>query len=359
MASPIWNEKEGKWSLRVTTNGVTKRFTSIKKGLAGKKEVLKRARAYENGSSVSNKTTVAEAWCQFMATNAARLGEHSGAYKNDSDIGRLFILPALGKKRIQTLTKMDYQKIIDTATPRDGRRETLSKKYLENIRATITKFVKFCDEYEIADKFKGDLYIPQGHSKIGKEILQPEQIRRLFEDYNNSGYNYHRCYLLMVCTGMRPSEALGLKWEDIHDNCIFINRAVTDYGLSQGKTKNARRIIPLGKLTNQILADQKKATKSLKSEWVFCGLAGDMGNPHTLANQYQRLKKERDLVGSPYCLRHTFISMVKTSLPEQTVKDIVGHGINMPTFEIYGHLVDSQLEKAADVMDLTFMRVAK
>ena len=354
MASPIWNEKEQRWTLRITSNRVEKKFSSSKKGLAGKREVIKKAREFEEGSQRPKKMLVQEAWGKFLDMNEAKLGKASGAYKQYSDIGRLFILPAIGTKRLSTLTKFDYQMIVDTAKPRDGRREVLSKKYLENIRATINKFVKFCDEYEFADRFRGELYIPQGHPKIGKEILQPEQIKRLFEDYNDSGYSYHRAFLLMVCTGMRPSECLGLTWDSIKNDCIYITQAITEYGISEGKTENARRVIPMGKLTKKIIDDQKKATKSLRSDYVFCSQNGEVGNPHTLANQYARLKKERDLAGSPYCLRHTFISLVKNTLPEQTVKDIVGHSANMPTFDIYGHRVDGELQEASKVIDLTF-----
>ena len=67
-----------------------------------------------------------------------------------------------------------------------------------------------------------------------------------------------------------------------------------------------------------------------------------------------KLKKERDLPGSVYSLRHTFISMMKNIMPEQMIKDIVGHAASMSTFETYGHILDGDEIRAAEIVDLTF-----
>ena len=358
MASPIWNEKEKKWYFRITENGVTKKFTSTKEGLAGKKQVLKRAREYAtNGEETNDKLTVNQCWDKFMDMNKARLGEASGQYKQYSDLGRLHILPRIGHKRIQNLTKADYQHILDHAQPLDGKRDTLSKKYLTNIRATIVKFVKFCHEYEYCDGIRGELYIPQGHPTIGKEILQPNDIKKLFEPSDNW---YHNYYKFLLCTGCRVGEGYGLKWSDIKEDCIQINRAVNDRGqITAGKNANARRSIPMTIIVKEILEAQKRATESLKSEWVFCNVVGAVSTPHTAAKHWVRFREERGLNCTLYGLRHTFVSMVKNSMPEQMVKTVVGHSASMDTFGVYGHKVDGELKQAAEIMDLTFTSLAK
>ena len=67
-----------------------------------------------------------------------------------------------------------------------------------------------------------------------------------------------------------------------------------------------------------------------------------------------KLKEERGLHGSVYSLRHTFISMMKNVMSEQMIKDIVGHSVSMTTFETYGHLVEEDKARAAEIIDLTF-----
>ena len=75
-----------------------------------------------------------------------------------------------------------------------------------------------------------------------------------------------------------------------------------------------------------------------------------------MRNHWNKLKEERELPPdvSVYSLRHTFISMMKNVMPEQTLKDIVGHSVSMSTFETYGHFIKDEDKRAAEVIDLTF-----
>ena len=357
MATPIWLENKQRWSLRITANGVTKEFSSNKAGLAGKKIVLKKAREYENGSLVPQNLSVKQAWDKFMSMNEKRLGSHSESYKQYEKLGRLYILPAIGGKRLNKLTKLDYQNILNDAKPQNKRIEVLSKKYLSNIRNTINVFVKFCVEYDFCEPIKGELYIPVGHPTIGKQILQPNQIRRLLEP---SPLWYHKAICFMLVTGLRPSEVLGLKWSDIHGDVIQISRAVNTSGIiTTGKNANARRTIPMTTFSSQILEAQKQASRGLKSEWIFCSSIGEMGCQSTMGHHYDQLSEERGLCGSLYSMRHTFVSMLKNTMPEQMVKSIVGHSVSIDTFGVYGHEVDGELKQAAEIMDLTFTKIAK
>lgn len=99
---------------------------------------------------------------------------------------------------------------------------------------------------------------------------------------------------------------------------------------------------------------------NLRTPWVFCSPDGSQGKQSTMRNHWIALKKERGLPGSVYSLRHTFISFMKNSqMSEQTIKDIVGHSVSMTTFETYGHLINGEEVKAAQVIDLTFKEMEK
>ena len=45
---------------------------------------------------------------------------------------------------------------------------------------------------------------------------------------------------------------------------------------------------------------------------------------------------------------------MKNVLPEQAIKDIVGHSVSMDTFGTYGHILDGEDRETAQVIDLTF-----
>ena len=201
---------------------------------------------------------------------------------------------------------------------------------------------------------RGDLYIPKGHSKKEKEFLNKDDVRRLLEP---SDLWYHPLFCFLLLTGMRPGEALGLKASEIFQDKIIIRRAINAKGqITEGKNENAKRMVPIGTLASSILRKtiQRNEDMNLRTDWIFCSPDGSQGNQSSMRNHWLALKKERDLPGSVYSLRHTFITMMKNILPEQTIKDIVGHSVSMDTFGTYGHIIDGEQKRAADIIDLTF-----
>ena len=39
------------------------------------------------------------------------------------------------------------------------------------------------------------------------------------------------------------------------------------------------------------------------------------------------------------------------------LKDLVGHGVSMDTYGVYGHIVNSELERSKGIMDSAFERI--
>ena len=58
----------------------------------------------------------------------------------------------------------------------------------------------------------------------------------------------------------------------------------------------------------------------------------------------------------PYNLRHTFVSLAKT-MPEGTVKSLVGHSRQMDTFGVYAHLVNGEEQRTADQLEGVLKKV--
>ena len=50
---------------------------------------------------------------------------------------------------------------------------------------------------------------------------------------------------------------------------------------------------------------------------------------------------------------------MKSVLPEQSIKDVVGHSVSMDTFGTYGHIIEGEDKKIAQVIDLTFTNLEK
>ena len=175
MNSPKWDGQ--RWRIRVMREGKTFSFSSSVPGPKGRKEVQKKYDKwyYDEGSGEKSVYTVSK---EFLEDVKARRGETSPALEQYECYTRLYIVPVCGSKKICKMTLRDWQNVINGAT---GRNKALSEKTLKNLRALIMSIIKFGYQDYQCEMPRGELYIPKGHSKKEKEILQADDVRRLLE----------------------------------------------------------------------------------------------------------------------------------------------------------------------------------
>lgn len=367
MATPIWNEKEKRWTLRIQREGMSRKFSSVKPGPSGKREVLRRAREWENGK---NSTTifVASIWPLFLLDIEKRTGKGE-YYQQHEKYGRIYILPAVGKKKLSSMTQSAWQSIINEATPtqrykKDGTAmrgpDQLSKKTLANLRDAIMAFCRFCFSDRLIDNIPTRLYVPKDAETKAVEVLSTKQIKAVFDLVATpGGYWYANAWKIMLLFGYRPGEVYGLQRSDVDHTVLTIRRSVSAFGsVTPGKNKNARRRTYLSPIFCRILNEQQMMLNKarVESEWLFPTREGAQPVPKTSYEEFKHFAEEIGFSGSPYSLRHTFISYMKDKLPEVMLKAAVGHSKMMNTFETYGHEIEGDLKKTADIVDGEFTR---
>lgn len=351
MANAVWMEKEKRWSLRCQVDGVQKRFTSSRPGIAGKKEVMKKYRAFMYGETYEN-LLFSEAWARFLEYIIDKNGK-TESYINLEKYGRLYILPRFQKRMLNTCGLSDFQQCISKARRTSGGTAPLSRRTLRNLKATIMQFVHFAVANGYMEPLRGQLYIPAAAPSTERVILQPDDIARLFDGPANDWYiNIFRFALV---TGLRTGEVLGIQSGDIKNNVLTINRAINCRNqITEGKNQNARRRIYLNKIARRIINENQFRNGRLATPWIFCSKTGGPLSQSTLRNAWLKIAEERQLPGCPYSLRHTFISLLKNEMPEAMLKSIVGHSASMDTYGIYGHVVNGEMEAASRIIDINF-----
>lgn len=349
MVTPRW--EGNRWRIQVRKDGKRYSFSSSVPGIKGRKEVQQKYEAWYYGEA-SGEKTVNQICKEYLLDIKSRRGEDCEAFRQYDKYIRLYILPKCNNKKICKMSTRDWQKILNEA---HGEKKPLSEKTLKNLRGVIMGIIKYAyQDYQINEMPRTSLYIPVGHSKKEKEILQADEIKRLLEP---SDLWYYPLFVFLLVVGCRPGEALALKLEDLEENRIIIRRSINAIGqITEGKNENARRMIPISTVARNILNDTIERNKkyNLHTDWIFCSPDGSQGSQSTMRNHWLALKKERNISGTVYSLRHTFISYMKNVMPEQMIKDIVGHSVSFSTFTTYGHLVKTDEKKAADIIDLTF-----
>ena len=95
---------------------------------------------------------------------------------------------------------------------------------------------------------------------------------------------------MMAMTGMRPGEAIALRWDDIQNGQIMVNKAVSLKEIKGTKNLRGQRIIPL---LDPLAADleqlrQRRAKDRNRSPFIFAKRNGDHWDTEALRNFSQR-----------------------------------------------------------------------
>lgn len=166
--------------------------------------------------------------------------------------------------------------------------------------------------------------------------LTSDEEKRLLEECND----YLRPMVIMVLhTGMRKSEILNLKWDqiDFGRGCVIVEN-----------TKNDEvRDIPM----NVTLTDWMTNVMVLsKGEYVFSRQEGEP--PKSIRTAFENAVKRAELGGFRFHdIRHAFASrLVMSGVDLLTVKELMGHKTISMTMR-YAHLSKEHKQKAVETLE--------
>ena len=350
MIQPRWSPSQQKWHISIYSG--TKRvktFWSSKQGKQGREEVLRKYEAFIGGND--DNITVGGEFERFLNDYKARVLPET--YRDVKGRADLYILPKIGARRLRTTRITDFQAVINSATKKDG--SPLSKKSLMNIRAVLVQFLKYASLDGCNVPSGSSLVIPTSAATVGKQIIPLEAVKRLTSDYevNTDMCFYLNYFRFLLYTGMRPGEALALRYSDVDNRgFVTIRQSInTHYRVTNGKNKNSQRRFKLPQKALAVIEDQKRFTAYLESEYIFCGYGGDMAHQNCVYKSWRRLASKIGAEGtSLYSFRHSFVSYYGGSLPLPYLRTILGHSVNMNTYHYY-HENDEQTEQAANILD--------
>lgn len=347
--SAVWLEKQNRWQIKVQKDGERKTFTSAIPGRAGKAEANRKADEWLASQTTDANALVSVLWDRWVETISSEItkGQAKTFWKNHVSI--------IGKIKIGKLNEGDLQNVIDLAA-----KKGLSKKTLSLIRSSMSSFVKWCRKNRYVTITTEDVTIPKNAPVIGKKILQPDDLRKLFSCQPRM---YSNMFKLAALTGLRPGELIGLKWEDISDDTIHVRRSINYKNqITNGKNENARRTVPLGKYEKSVLSDQREALKLRKviSPWVFPSSTGEHAAQENVAESWEAFCIAEGITRgvTPYGWRHTFVSLAG-NMPDGLKKRRVGHSKNMDTDGVYGKPFEGNDELEAEYIESRFDAILK
>jgi integrase len=262
------------------------------------------------------------------------------------------IIPIIGTIRIDRIKPFNIQTVLTHAKRSDG--SPLSETTLMHIRKIMHAFFEY--ERRLKKSIKenpcDNIGIPKVPKTRDRRAATPEELTRLWE--RMSGTHYFYCYQFLLITGIRPSEACGLKYSDIKKGRIIISETRTRHEVSEGKSKNANRPIEITPAMLEIINLNKAFLKSenIESEYIFPTRDGFASNSGYLTRAWGRLRQGTGINLTLYEMRHTFVSLMIDKLPLKDLQRIIGHSTRMDTSTIYAHEFEKQ-NNNAEIIDNT------
>ena len=126
-------------------------------------------------------------------------------FSNYQTVVRMHILPTLGRKKLSELTVSDVDKLLSLKTD-----SGLSPSTVRRVRAVLAQGLDQAIRWELVHRNVAALSRSPKMLRHEGRTLSPEQARHLLESLK--GHHNEALYALMLSTGLRRGEALGLLW---------------------------------------------------------------------------------------------------------------------------------------------------
>jgi integrase len=246
------------------------------------------------------------------------------------------ILPALGHVSLRNLTAHKIQEFA-AGLKAAGRGDASTRKMLVLLQGILQRAVEW--ERLPVNPVRAVRKPPSKKASV-TDAPSPQRIEQL---RSSLGQRRDKTLVSLIAyAGLRPGEALALRWGDVRERSVLVSKSVS---LGEEKdTKTAKeRSVPLMKPVIQDLNEWKLASgRPADDELVFAASTGAHWQDHDYRNWRKRVFKPaaRPLgIARPYDLRHSYASLrfAERANPAE-IADEMGHSLEV-LFNTYAHVI--------------------
>jgi integrase len=193
-------------------------------------------------------------------------------------------------------------------------------------------------------------------------VWTPQETAAFLRSVN--GDRLYGLWRLLVATGMRRGEALGLRWADVDlaGGTVAIRRqrvrGPDGIGWGSPKTQAGRRVIDVDPATVAALRAHRAAQDRERLEWGAAYEAGDLLfsrengaplDPDSVSGFFERHVRRAGLPRvTLHALRHGHATMMlRQGVPVHVVQRRLGHSNPSVTLSFYAHVLPQQAAEAA------------
>lgn len=309
-------------------------------------------------------------------------------------LSRLYIRPALGKKRLNRLSPADIRKFLaefkaaclcclrgaDAARPEEKRaccavgrccKRLPSARTVQYVHAVLRSALQQAIREEMIARNVARIVETPTVDRTEVRPLESGEVRLLLK--TAQPHRLYAMWLLLVATGLRRGEVLGLTWSDIDlaAGTLRVRRNVQrirrELLFGTPKTMRSVRTISLPKRCVLALTahkeQQEQERKVAGAKWqpvpghpagvVFTTVTGRVTDPRSLNRMLTVLCRDAKVRRvRVHDLRHTCASLLLAQgVDARTIMETLGHSTITMTLDTYAHVMGTTLRAAADRMD--------
>jgi integrase len=345
--------------IRGTASAKTRREVQ-EKIIALKMEYVKKSHSYAGGYTV-------DSWLNLWMEKYKKHSIKQKTYESYMEVINNYLVPQFESVQLSELKASEIQAMINSMTEK--------KLSSRTIRYAVTVLHNALDQAMKNSMITGNVsnavVLPKQNKRKMRVLSQEEQRRFILACRQDEG---GLPFILMLATGIRRAELLGLRWMDldVEKPSIKIVQSVLrvkDFDSEEPKTKiifdtpkteSSARGIPIPKsILSDLLAhkdrqeDQKEGLRKLGIEYqdndlIFASELGTPIEPRNLNRKFYKLIAQAGIENiNLHGLRHSFATrLLEEKEHPKVVQELLGHKSIQITLDTYSH-VSNDLKKDA------------
>jgi integrase len=300
-------------------------------------------------------TTLDQFLDRWLDTSAKpRLREKS--YRSYESLLKRYIRPVIGERILSAISPLDVQSACQKMVECSLSARTIRYAY-SVLRSAMRQAIRW--RLLLEDPTNG-VQLPRLRRREMR-VLNAEQSRLFLEAALKT--HFGPVFAFALTTATRPSEYLGLRWQDINwegETVAVVRTLVRSNGnwhFADTKRTRSRRVIKLQTWVLELLKSLRAKGKTNPpcscppdmEELIFTTPSGRPIHSDKLAKKFKSILEQAGLpMIRLYDLRHTGATLaLAAGVPPKVVSEQLGHASAAFTLDIYSHVLPHMQEQAA------------